>query len=49
MKLREARWQDVRWIEILKLESNDTLFPYRNYKTSDSKKAGSFLVTAVDS
>lgn len=23
MKLREALWQDVRWMEMLKLESND--------------------------
>jgi hypothetical protein len=24
-KLREALWQDVRWMEMLKLESNDRL------------------------
>lgn len=49
MKLREALWQDVRWMEMLKLESSDRFSLYRNDKTSNSKKAGNFLVTEVDS
>jgi hypothetical protein len=48
MKLREALWQDVRWMEMLKLESNDRLSLLRNDRSSNSKKAGYVLVTEVD-